>query len=233
LFSNEILGHITNMPSKITQPHPLHDIISGGCAGMASVLVGHPFDTIKVRLQTDKTFSSVFAVVRRLEGPSALFKGMGAPMYSSVGVNALIFSSYSWAIHTFESYENSPSMQRIKAGLEPAKVQVSKETPASTSSRSSLGMNRGVLSISDERRRVKMEKRFELYKHFICGMWAGFVQCLIICPTEHIKCRLQIQHLPGSTPLRGPGHAFQTIFKSHGLRGVYRGWWVSCLREVS
>lgn len=38
-----------------------HDFIAGGVAGSASVVVGHPFDTLKVRLPKPKRFYSVIA----------------------------------------------------------------------------------------------------------------------------------------------------------------------------
>ena len=32
--------------------NPLKNFLAGGIGGMSSVFIGHPFDTIKVRLQT-------------------------------------------------------------------------------------------------------------------------------------------------------------------------------------
>ncbi len=76
-------------------------------------------------------------------------------------------------------------------------------------------------------------------KSFICGSFAGAVQSLVICPTEHIKCRLQmIQHttIPAAnsqTPVyKGSFDAFNKIMSSHGLRGLYRGLGCTACREV-
>lgn len=71
-------------------------------------------------------------------------------------------------------------------------------------------------------------------KAFTCGSFSGFVQCLIICPMEHVKCRLQIQHAKGSPDnvFKGPGDAVLRITRQHGISGLYRGWWVTALREV-
>ena len=46
-----------------------------------------------------------------------------------------------------------------------------------------------------------------------------------MCPTEHIKCRLQVQHGVGAKDYlyKGPFDAVDKILKSHGLRGLYRG----------
>ena len=71
-------------------------------------------------------------------------------------------------------------------------------------------------------------------KAFTCGSFAGFVQCLVICPMEHIKCRLQIQHGKGSPDeiYKGPRDATTSILRRHGIQGLYRGWNSTTWREV-
>ncbi len=70
-------------------------------------------------------------------------------------------------------------------------------------------------------------------KAFTCGSFAGFVQGLVICPMEHLKCRLQVQHGNGSNNLyKGPVQVAKAIFSGHGFTGLYRGWWATAWREV-
>lgn len=62
--------------------------VAGSCAGACSVVVGQPFDTIKVRLQATSIQSRASAMqvamsTIKQEGVSALFKGMGAPVGES------------------------------------------------------------------------------------------------------------------------------------------------------
>ena len=73
-----------------------HDLVAGGVAGSASVIVGHPFDTIKVRLQTSS------ATTHGSGGPNSsstaggfksLFKGMSPPLATAAMCNAIIFAS--------------------------------------------------------------------------------------------------------------------------------------------
>lgn len=67
---------------------------SSGVGGICSVLVGHPLDLIKVRLQTsssstnkkDKnnmkqsgTFATLWEIVKK-EGPGGLYRGVAAPL---------------------------------------------------------------------------------------------------------------------------------------------------------
>ncbi len=71
-------------------------------------------------------------------------------------------------------------------------------------------------------------------KVFTCGALAGTVQAFVICPVEHIKCRLQIQAASGAKQMyKGPIDACVSIIKNHGIfRGLYRGMGVTLWRET-
>lgn len=71
-------------------------------------------------------------------------------------------------------------------------------------------------------------------KAFTCGSFAGLVQGIVICPMEHVKCRLQVQSAKGSpdTLYKGPVQAARKILSGHGITGLYRAWWVTAWREV-
>jgi solute carrier family 25 (mitochondrial carnitine/acylcarnitine transporter), member 20/29 len=71
-------------------------------------------------------------------------------------------------------------------------------------------------------------------KAMACGAFAGLMQCFIICPMEHIKCRLQTQRGKGSSDYqyKGPYHATKIILREHGIQRLYQGWWTTCIREV-
>ncbi|KAJ8394213.1 hypothetical protein AAFF_G00047960 [Aldrovandia affinis] len=74
------------------------DFAAGCFGGAAGVLVGHPFDTVKVRLQVqsiDKplyrgTFHCFQAIVRQ-ESMFGLYKGIGSPMMGLTFINAIVF----------------------------------------------------------------------------------------------------------------------------------------------
>jgi Mitochondrial carrier protein len=71
-------------------------------------------------------------------------------------------------------------------------------------------------------------------KAMICGAFAGLVQCLIVCPMEHVKCRLQVQQdtAAASTRYQGSFHATRLIIQKFGFSRLYQGWWSTFLREV-
>ncbi|EJS41343.1 ymc1p [Saccharomyces arboricola H-6] len=79
------------------EQHPQHDnarvmkdLLAGTTGGIAQVLVGQPFDTTKVRLQTSSTPTTAMEVVRKLlanEGPRGFYKGTLTPL---IGVGACV-----------------------------------------------------------------------------------------------------------------------------------------------
>ncbi|KAG8383702.1 hypothetical protein BUALT_Bualt04G0041400 [Buddleja alternifolia] len=79
------------------------DLTAGTVGGAAQLIVGHPFDTIKVKLQSQpaplpgqppKYTGALDAVKQTLaaEGPRGLYKGMGAPLATVAAFNALLFT---------------------------------------------------------------------------------------------------------------------------------------------
>lgn len=70
----------------------LRDFVAGGVGGICAVLVGHPFDLVKVRLQTAEkgVYSGAIDAARKTivrEGPiRGLYAGVSAPL---VGVTPM------------------------------------------------------------------------------------------------------------------------------------------------
>ena len=77
------------------------DLVGGTFGGSLQALVGHPFETVKVRLQNQQTAGgSLRDVVRsivREEGVTALYKGVTAPFFANGFLNAVLFSANSLA----------------------------------------------------------------------------------------------------------------------------------------
>ncbi|KAF8379079.1 hypothetical protein HHK36_028507 [Tetracentron sinense] len=79
------------------------DLTAGTFGGAAQLICGHPFDTIKVKLQSQPAplpghfpkYSGAMDAVKQtiaLEGPRGLFKGMGAPLATVASLNAVLFT---------------------------------------------------------------------------------------------------------------------------------------------
>lgn len=80
---------------------PNANIIAGATGGLFSLVVGHPFDTVKVRLQTMtlsgasvRPYSGAFDCVYKMisvEGFRSLYRGMGGMVYLALPRFAVIF----------------------------------------------------------------------------------------------------------------------------------------------
>uniref|UniRef100_H2ZQA9 Mitochondrial carrier protein n=1 Tax=Ciona savignyi TaxID=51511 RepID=H2ZQA9_CIOSA len=72
--------------------------IAGWVGGAASVLVSHPLDTVKVRLQTNTAYKGAMDCAIKTftkEGVRGFYKGMSFPLASAAAYNALVFGIYS------------------------------------------------------------------------------------------------------------------------------------------
>lgn len=72
---------------------------AGGFGGVCSVLVGHPFDLVKVRLQSAApgVYTGAMDVVKRTlakDGVTGLYRGMGPPLLGVTPIFAISFWSY-------------------------------------------------------------------------------------------------------------------------------------------
>lgn len=208
----------------------LQDLIAGGLAGSFSVVVGHPFDTYKVLLQTSSPLKPNTALSAAASNASVstapasskpsfnitkLYRGMLAPLASAGVVNALIFSSFGESSRLWDDYFSKDINTNDKNN------------------------NITFINSTDTNTRNVLEHEtlgdLSWTKPFICGSFAGAVQAVVICPVEHIKCRLQTQsHVrsPNNMFLKGPFDAFDKILSSQGINGLFRGFGCTCIREI-
>jgi len=73
--------------------------ISGGFGGICCVLVGHPFDTLKVKLQTAPpgTYTGIADAVKKTlakDGPLGFYRGMASPLVGVTPMFAVSFWGY-------------------------------------------------------------------------------------------------------------------------------------------
>ncbi|XP_056437572.1 mitochondrial basic amino acids transporter-like isoform X1 [Gadus chalcogrammus] len=163
------------------------DFLAGCIGGAAGVLVGHPFDTVKVRLQiqnVDKplyrgTFHCFQSIIRQ-ESMLGLYKGIGSPMMGLTFINAIVFGVQGNAMRY-----------------------LGRDTP----------MNQ-----------------------FLAGAAAGAIQCVICCPMELAKTRLQMQ---GTGERKSTRKLYKNsldclvrIYNREGFRGINRGMLTTLIRET-
>ena len=76
---------------------------AGALAGVSRALVGQPFDTIKVKMQTHSDLyrgsHDCLRAVLRADGVSGLYRGVGAPLLGNVVTSSVQFSVYNEMRH--------------------------------------------------------------------------------------------------------------------------------------
>jgi solute carrier family 25 carnitine/acylcarnitine transporter 20/29 len=108
------------------------DFIGGVAAGINQVIIGHPFDTVKILIQNNKTWSGL--------PYKDYYRGWKFPMVSSILFNTMVFSVYertvpytknNWVSGAFSGMMASPIVyvfdmakitQQIKQPLDFAKI---------------------------------------------------------------------------------------------------------------
>jgi solute carrier family 25 carnitine/acylcarnitine transporter 20/29 len=139
LDSSNSMGSMTEIISKQMSPFPsiTHELTAATVGGITASIVGHPLDTIKVKLQTQtyqapKTarfhsgFDCFLSVIRN-DGVRALYYGLKPPLYACVFYNAITFGSLGyfkrWIAsfsdndsHCFEATREATVMQNAMAG---------------------------------------------------------------------------------------------------------------------
>ncbi len=170
-----------------------------------TLLQGHPFDTVKVRLQTQHLvtnvsidgkpfvpFSGGFNCMMRTiqhEGISGLFKGMSGPLLTVPAINAVVFAAY----------EQGVRFIMHKQG---------KDYPNNSADKPSLGVR------------------------CAAGAWSGLVTTTIVAPMELVKTQMQLQYVgKGQKQLRSYQMAIQMV-KVGGFRSLGQGAVITGFREV-
>ncbi|KAI6912205.1 hypothetical protein KC318_g3419 [Hortaea werneckii] len=84
----------------------LKDLFSGAVGGMAQVLIGQPFDIVKVRLQTTTEYKGALDCATQIfknEGGSAFYKGTLTPLLGIGACVSIQFGAFNYARRAFEA----------------------------------------------------------------------------------------------------------------------------------
>ena len=202
-------GPSSSLTSKLQLPSLLISFISGGVGGAFSVLIGHPFDLIKVRIQTSTTsttnnvvsITEMLSQTIRTEGMRGLFRGVSAPLVTVVPVTALSFWGYDIGQQLVHLYKSSSSSS---SSCEDQDDDGHALTTATTLSTVEIG---------------------------IAGAIAAIPATFIIAPTERIKCLLQVQQ-SRKKQYTGSFDCTKQVLKEGGIRSLYKGTIMTLIRGV-
>ena len=185
------------------------DLSCGIAAGMAYTVVAHPFDTVKVAMQSRAshlpargTADTVRHIVRGRRGALGLFKGLSAPLvgYSlECGIN---YASFSQCRQWLERHGPFADPAVFSSGAR----NDDEDGSASATTKRSAAARAAEIAVS--------------------GALGGFLLSGVVAPTDLIKCRVQ------DGQYSGPREAIYRIYASDGLAGFARGLGATMLREI-
>jgi len=195
--------------------------VAGVCSGVAKLSIGydhllpsqrmqitkiqsrHPFDTVKVRLQTSSKTQfkgplDCLLQTLRKEGVNGLYKGATPPLVGWMCMDSLMLGS----LTVYRRLLNEHIFQ-------PYRVRADRAQPSGQP-----------VYLSDEDR-----KRLPAFGHGLAGILAGWTVSFIAAPVEHVKARLQIQYQVSKSQrlYTGPIDCTQKIFRNHGIPGLWHG----------
>lgn len=170
------------------------EYLAGLIAGVATVIIGHPFDTVKVKLQKHNTEvhgvkyrNGLHCAARILcnEGVRGLYRGATSSFIGMSFESSLLFGIYSQTKHSLQG-----------------KLQ-------------SSGPDSLVIIPS--------------------AAFSGAIISFVLCPTELVKCRMQVQGtdslIPKSSAYTGPVDCALKTLRTEGVTGIFRGGTATFIRE--
>ncbi|KAK3207127.1 hypothetical protein Dsin_021173 [Dipteronia sinensis] len=171
------------------------EYVAGLIAGVATVIVGHPFDTVKVKLQkhnteahgiTYKNGLHCTARILKTEGVKGLYRG-ATPSFVGMGFeSSLLFGIY------------SQTKELLQGGVQSSRPQPLVIIPSAA--------------------------------------FSGSIISFVLCPSELVKCRMQVQGtdslVPKSGRYTGPLDCALKTIKNEGVTAIFRGGTTTLLREA-
>ncbi|XP_061592660.1 solute carrier family 25 member 45 [Cololabis saira] len=98
---------------------PFLEFLAGSISGAVGLAVGHPLDTVKVRLQAQSGYKGIFHCVSKTyahEGLHGFFKGMAFPVLTTGLVNSVVFGAYSNALDYITQSQHGGGKKTASAG---------------------------------------------------------------------------------------------------------------------
>lgn len=209
--------HICKYPLSEESESALISFLSGGMGGLCSVFIGHPFDLVKVRIQTLNRIAAsktsvtcmIYKTIKQ-EGIRGMYRGMSAPLVVAPSMYAVSFWSYDVGKRIVrQSYEYFSFKEQQQ---------------------------------QENKKNTHDEFEFTMTQICIAGGISAFPTTVLLAPSERIKCLLQVEMneieactsrgTVANVKYKGMVDCVQQVYKAGGIRSVFKGTGATLLREI-
>lgn len=182
--------------------------LPGAAQGATTVLLGHPLDTAKVRMQAagpnvaKSTFGTMWSMAST-EGLRSLYRGVAPPLFMEGAKRSLQFALWDW-------------LRACSAAAAAAEEKEARRTGAT-----------GLVSAT--RHNIHPVLAYVGGNTFLSGALSGGIGTLIGCPMHVIKIQTQYQT---ARDTRNAWTCMKDIYAKEGLLGYYRGFRYNVAKDV-
>lgn len=233
--------------------------LAGACAGITGLLFSHPFDTIRIRVQTTGGYT--------YRGVLDLFKGLGPPAVGVIAEKTTVFGTYQTSRNFFSNYGINETLNNVLSGaaagvacsvivapVDRIKINLQDEKRVKSSSFSVIkflyqrggvsGLYKGFshtlwrevpgyclyLSMYQHIKDKWFDGNLTPVKSFLTGASTGAFVWAIIYPADAIKTRMQSLRTEGQ--YKNSADFLLQTFNKGGIRSIYSGFSLALMRAV-
>jgi len=200
------------------------DFFAGTVAGILQVLVGQPFDIIKVRLQSQSLDNPVYKgtvdcakQILNNEGIGTFYRGTLSPL---IGVGICVSIQFGVNEACKRMLKNYKKSKHADSESNSSKKRLSASASASS------------VSSTNSTAIQPLPEMLSILELSTCGAVAGVVNSIASIPVEHIRIRMQLEGTKLIKTYSGSFDCLFKIYKQHGIAGIYKGGGPTIPREA-
>ncbi|EKG04801.1 mitochondrial carrier protein, putative [Trypanosoma cruzi] len=212
------------------------DFLAGWMGGIAVLLVGHPFDTIKVWQQSRHAVDVALSIpaprgssftaameLYRSNGVHAFYKGLCAPMCAVGFANSALFGTYGVIVNFF--IRNESSQYYYDDDHHVTVMYTSRQTNGNHTSGNTYQKQ-------DLSEHFRTGGGLSAFENFIASTGGGVAHATIMNPFELVKIRLQTEHLFPHRRYLGTVHCVRRLYENGGIKYFFKGFSATLIRDI-
>jgi solute carrier family 25 carnitine/acylcarnitine transporter 20/29 len=229
--------------------------VSGGVGGACSVLIGHPLDLVKVRMQTTTSTTTTTTTnatsVRGMLidtmrsggifGSNGIFRGLVPPLLMVIPTTAVAFWGYDVGRRLVLHYDRETGDDE-EEGMGVVRRRRRRRRGMGDEGIAMGGTEDAIATNATTTSPPQCPRSLTTSEVCIAGAISAVPTTLIVAPTERIKCLLQVQPHDGANTTfgvekrrryySGTFDCITRVYNEGGIRSLYRGTGMTFVRGV-